>query len=574
MNAITPFALAYASVLRKLAEPTETPLDLADLAKACGKIPSNLRRDLPKLRAQGLLADGEPLQLGIGGRAVLMALDGGGKAEANGVRAAGDAPEGFTSVPHQLIVPDTLNPREAFDDDALAELAASIKTDGLLQNLVVRPAAPMEGFGQPMHRLVAGERRWRAIRILIVAGDWPADRPIPCKVADLDDTGHAVIALLENLQRKDLNAMEEARAFKRLIDHHGFKTADIAGRINATQRLVQQRLQLLELDSADQDKVVAGKLSIEQARSLIANRPKPFNLDPAARLMLLEITHRVLASPDPSAFYNSLPIGDPAGDPTTTVLRKHDLIWTTADWNDGTLKIRLAYSARRALAEITGNDDPDFITLTAALDSARVGAGVAPPSAPGQYATTWLNPPWAIDPERKAEIEQRAARGAEAERKGAERKAKIVGFKAAARTLELSLQKRLATAADGALQAALEAMGVALPLTLKNDAIEDANGLRVAATSYHGSHQEDLRAPTLRLLALAINAGLGFPTSVGVQSLMAQEDDADDDADGDDSCDICGGDLDQSGDCAACLEEDSLSPAALRLAEPSTRAAD
>lgn len=168
------------------------------------------------------------------------------------------------------LAPSPLNPRKTFEPYALAELAASIEADGLLQNLVVRPRPPKDG--RPAYEIVAGERRYRALNLLWERGVWDGDAPIiPCRVIDADDVGARAIALLENLQRQDISPIEEGEAFRALrdLDAERWSTAAIAERIRRTQRYVQQRLALVtKLDPDLQAALADGRLNVEQARFL------------------------------------------------------------------------------------------------------------------------------------------------------------------------------------------------------------------------------------------------------------------------------------------------------------------
>lgn len=234
------------------------------LAKSLGRDDSNLGRSLRSLLGAGLITEASHrAELTPAGADQLAALD-----RADGINPDGAPapamPSGFALIPHQLIVPDGLNPRKHFDETELAELAESIAQDGLLENLVVRPI----NDGDTAHRLVAGERRWRALRLLIAAGRW--DQPIPCKIVEIDDAAHRRIALVENLQRKDLRPIDEAQALKDLMEVTGQGTAEIAKEIGFTQRFVQQRLQLLALPPKTQEQVNAGALTLERAREEIA----------------------------------------------------------------------------------------------------------------------------------------------------------------------------------------------------------------------------------------------------------------------------------------------------------------
>ena len=161
----------------------------------------------------------------------------------------------------------SLNPRKTFDNAEIAELAESIATNGLLQNLVVRPR-PEGGY-----TLVAGERRWRAIGALIEgnAGGWTGG--VPCRVIEADDGTHLALALLENLHRQDVQPLEEADAFAQLqaLDPERWTPQVIAEKIGRTPRFVYMRLAMANNLCADAKTLVrAGRLNVEGARLLAA----------------------------------------------------------------------------------------------------------------------------------------------------------------------------------------------------------------------------------------------------------------------------------------------------------------
>jgi ParB/RepB/Spo0J family partition protein len=175
----------------------------------------------------------------------------------------------FMPIPHEGLAPGP-NYRRSFDDTTIGELADSIATHGLLQNLVVtRPLDPSGAW-----IIVSGERRWRAIGKLIEDGRWPAERMIPCQLRE-ELCGQAadirITALIENLQREEVNAMEEAEAYAeiRRLDPERYTTAVIATAIGKTARYVQQRLALAEkLPDDVKAKVREGIISVTQAREL------------------------------------------------------------------------------------------------------------------------------------------------------------------------------------------------------------------------------------------------------------------------------------------------------------------
>lgn len=177
-----------------------------------------------------------------------------------------DAGDDEVRLPYSALRRSALNPRKTFDDDALRELADSIAANGLLQNLVVR----MMPDGTAI--IVAGERRFRAIGILVDEGRWDPNAPlIRARRMQLDDAGHLAMALLENLQRQDVNAMEEADAMAQLqaLDPTTWRTGHIAASIGCSARHVQQRLALVnKLHPKAQDLLRHGKLTFNQARVL------------------------------------------------------------------------------------------------------------------------------------------------------------------------------------------------------------------------------------------------------------------------------------------------------------------
>lgn len=172
-------------------------------------------------------------------------------------------------IPLSLLLRSDLNPRRTFDEEALVLLAQSIAEQGLLQNLVVRPNATMPNG----YLVVAGERRYRALVSLERQGILPPALAagIPCRVVQASDAEHVALAILENLQRQDVNPMEEAQGFKTLmtLDPARWSTAAIAQQIGMTRRHVQLRLQLCErLAPEVQAALAAGTLPLAFAREL------------------------------------------------------------------------------------------------------------------------------------------------------------------------------------------------------------------------------------------------------------------------------------------------------------------
>jgi ParB family transcriptional regulator, chromosome partitioning protein len=159
------------------------------------------------------------------------------------------------------IRPNPRQPRSVFDEEALAELVHSIREIGLLQPIVVRPVP--DAAEAPHFELVAGERRWRAAR---EAG---LD-PIPAIVRETADDVLLRDALLENLHRSQLNALEEAAAYQQLLDDFGCTQEELATRIGRSRPQVSNTLRLLRLPAPVQRRVAAGILSAGHARALLA----------------------------------------------------------------------------------------------------------------------------------------------------------------------------------------------------------------------------------------------------------------------------------------------------------------
>ena len=167
--------------------------------------------------------------------------------------------DGATTVtlPLDEIVPNREQPRKQFDDEALADLSASIAQHGVLQPLLVRP------MPDGSYRLVAGERRWRASRMAGLS-------EVPVVVRDMDEQEAAELALIENLQREDLNPMEEAIGYRTLMESYGMTQEQTAQVVNKSRPAVANALRLLQLPQEVADLVAAGRLSAGHARTVLA----------------------------------------------------------------------------------------------------------------------------------------------------------------------------------------------------------------------------------------------------------------------------------------------------------------
>ena len=147
-------------------------------------------------------------------------------------------------------------PRKNFKDEDLKELSSSIKNQGLIQPIIIKP------IKDDQYQIIAGERRWRACQL-------NGMHEVECVIKSLDDTNVLEAALIENIQREDLNVIEEANAYKGLIDIKGINNENLAKLIGKSSSHVSNILRLLELDTKIQQMVINGDLSMGHARALI-----------------------------------------------------------------------------------------------------------------------------------------------------------------------------------------------------------------------------------------------------------------------------------------------------------------
>ncbi len=182
------------------------------------------------------------------------------------------------SIPIASLRPGRFNPRRNFAETQLEELAASIRERGLVQPLVVRPSASdIEAY-----EIVAGERRWRAAQLASL-------HEVPVIVRALSDQEAVELAIIENVQREDLNAVEEAEGYKLLMDGHGYTQEDLAKVIGKSRSHLANTLRLLKLPGDVQELVRTGALSAGHARALVG-RPDASAL--AARIVNEGLTVR------------------------------------------------------------------------------------------------------------------------------------------------------------------------------------------------------------------------------------------------------------------------------------------
>ena len=155
------------------------------------------------------------------------------------------------------IVPNRDQPRKVFDDTALRELSESIKMHGLIQPLLVRP------LSDGSYQIVAGERRWRASRLAGL-------EKVPVVIKEMADSEVCELALIENLQREDLNPIEEAEGYKTLMDTYSLTQEQVAERVGKSRSAVANALRLIGLNSAEKEALQKGEITAGHARALLS----------------------------------------------------------------------------------------------------------------------------------------------------------------------------------------------------------------------------------------------------------------------------------------------------------------
>lgn len=165
--------------------------------------------------------------------------------------------EGAVQVRLSEIEPNRAQPRRDFDEQALSELADSIEKHGLIQPIVVRPNSG------GTYSIIAGERRWRACRMAGL-------NEVPVIIKEVDDREYMELALIENLQREDLNAVEEALGYRSIIDGYGLTQEAVAESVGKSRSAVTNALRLLNLDEQSLSALRLGKITAGHARALLA----------------------------------------------------------------------------------------------------------------------------------------------------------------------------------------------------------------------------------------------------------------------------------------------------------------
>ncbi len=191
----------------------------------------------------------------------------------------GPISEQVTSLPTHKLEPNPLQPRKLFDEEELQALSESIAQHGIIQPLTVRKG--QNGY----YQIIAGERRWRAARMAGL-------RTVPVVVLDADDRAVMELALVENLQRQDLNPMEEAMGYRQLMQEYGFTQEQVAEKVTKSRSAVANALRLLNLSPAIAQLVTDGKLSAGHARAVMVLKTEKEQERAAQKIISLELSVR------------------------------------------------------------------------------------------------------------------------------------------------------------------------------------------------------------------------------------------------------------------------------------------
>ncbi len=259
----------------------------------------------------------------------------------------------FAELPVGQVRPNPRQPRQVFDEEALAELVHSVREIGVLQPVVVRPAGTDEA-GQPRYELVMGERRWRAVQEAGLA-------TIPAIVRETADDDLLRDALLENLHRAELNPLEEAAAYQQLLDDFGCTHEELAGRIGRSRPQISNTLRLLKLPPAVQRRVAAGVLSAGHARALLGLDDAGHQEDLATRIVAEGMSVRATEEAVLLTRGEKPPIPRPrrprpADSPTT-----HDLAERLSHTFDTRVRVEMGQRKGRIVVEFGSVDDLERI---------------------------------------------------------------------------------------------------------------------------------------------------------------------------------------------------------------------
>jgi len=259
----------------------------------------------------------------------------------------------YREIDVESVVPNRYQPRESFDEESLASLAESIAEIGVIQPIVVRES------DQGGYELIAGERRWRAARRAGI----PA---IPALVRGADDLASLETAVVENLHRQDLNALEEAAAYQQLIEDFGLTQESVAKRVGKSRSAVANSIRLLQLPPSVQQLVMDSRISAGHARALLSTPDRELQEAMAARIVAESLTVRQVeemlrpdegGGEDPAVGPESKP-SPSAALPAPAVLELEELLSARLDTR---VKVKIGKGPGKLMVEFADLDDLERI---------------------------------------------------------------------------------------------------------------------------------------------------------------------------------------------------------------------
>lgn len=197
----------------------------------------------------------------------------------NALEEKESATGGVATIRLSLIDPKSDQPRKNFNKDSLEELASSISQNGLLQPILVRE------YGEGRYQIIAGERRFRASKLAGLS-------EIPAIILDKDDRDVAELALIENIQREDLNPIEEAMAFRSLCEEYGLTQEELSGRVGKSRSAITNAMRLLDLPADVLNMVASGEISAGHGRTLLGLKNREDVLPLAEKIQVLDLSVR------------------------------------------------------------------------------------------------------------------------------------------------------------------------------------------------------------------------------------------------------------------------------------------
>lgn len=260
-------------------------------------------------------------------------------------------------LPVDMIAPNPSQPRTDIDEGRVEELADSIRKVGVLQPVIVRP------LGEK-YQIIAGERRWRASRI---AG---LER-IPVRILALDEVASLEVALIENLQREDLNPIEEARGYRQLLTGHQMTQAELADKVSKSRSTITNALRLLDLPEEVQELVYEGKMTAGHARAVLSVP------DEAARIKLaMKIAEEGLSVREAENLARLFAVGKTAHDPKPPTPKSFKVVARSLRRMLGT-NVRVKQVKDKGKIEIEFRGEEELARIYRALTEADNGVEVS-----------------------------------------------------------------------------------------------------------------------------------------------------------------------------------------------------